>query len=139
MILRSIKKKEPKKSQISQKDNFLRNKIALKQTKVVLVDLKYLINLDKNHFSKTKSFSTASLIRLKNLEKQFKNNAATVKKSYSLEFQKLLDSFQINKDQHQINSIELKSTCLLQIIKYDRLSDDKDDLNISFESNRLDN
>jgi hypothetical protein len=102
-------------------------KYEFKKAKVVLVDLKNLINLNKNHFNKTKSFTTASLFKLKNLEYQYKN-INSLKQSNSSEFKNLLENFKKHKESscsHNFNE-----SCFA-LIKYDRLLDDNDDLNNS--------
>ena len=146
-ILQNLKRNDDQKLSKS----YLINKNKIKPAKVVLVDLKHLINLERSNLSKTKSFTTASLIKLKNLEEKYKKNGSTcMKQSCSLEFKKLNENFKrqinqkncnkadtiINKDTQPILTscfIDDNESYLVQTIKYDRLLDDSDDLNMSLE------
>ncbi len=97
-----VSRKQRQISALSSKkiiNNALKNKklYQLKPCKIVLVDLKHLINLS-NPF-KTKQFTQASLLKLKSLEQDFKqkqqqqqqksnNQEELIKKSSSIEFRK---------------------------------------------------
>ncbi len=82
--------------QLSQKESDMKtlSKLNMKPSKVVLVDLKELINLDAENFSLTKRITNATLVRLQNLERDFKSTKSGDQKSVDEKSCSLLLSFQ---------------------------------------------